>query len=91
MYDLGSDQNIAGVTLTTSTPGIKVEVRTGENPDGDLDSYAVGATGTVDDTTDLTFDKPAKGRFLLVWVTGLVPSEGGFQGDLAEVVVHAAR
>jgi hypothetical protein len=91
MYDLGSDQNIAGVTLTTSTPGIKVEVRTGEDPDADLDSYAVGATGTVDGTTDLTFDKPAKGRFLLVWVTGLVPSEGGFQGDLAEVVVHAAR
>jgi hypothetical protein len=91
MYDLGSDQNIAGVTLTTSTPGIKVEVRTGEDPAADLDSYAVGATGTVDGTTDLTFDKPAKGRFLLVWVTGLVPSEGGFQGDLAEVVVHAAR
>jgi hypothetical protein len=91
MYDLGSDQNIAGVTLTTSTPGIKVEVRTGEDPDGDLDSYAVGATGTVDGTTDLTFDKPAKGRFLLVWVTALVPSEGGFQGDLAEVAVHAAR
>jgi hypothetical protein len=91
MYDLGSDQDIAGVTLTTSTPGIKVEVRTGEDKDGALDSYAVGATGTVDGTTDLTFDKPATGRFLLVWVTQLVPSEGGFSGDLAEVVVHAAR
>jgi eukaryotic-like serine/threonine-protein kinase len=91
MYDLGGDQNIAGVTLTTTTPGIKVEVRTGGDPDGALDSYAVGATGTVDGTTDLTFDKPASGRFVLVWVTSLVPSEGGFQGDLAEVVVHAAR
>jgi hypothetical protein len=79
------------VTLTTTTPGIKVDVRTGEDPDGALDSYAIGASGTVDGTSDLTFDKPATGRFVLVWVTGLVPSEGGFSGDLAEVVVHAAR
>jgi hypothetical protein len=91
VYDLGSDQKIAGVTLTTSTPGIKVEVRTGENKDGALDSYPVGASGTVDGTSDLTFDKPVTGRFVLVWITGLVPSAGGFQGDLAEVVVHAAR
>jgi hypothetical protein len=91
MYDLGSDQKIAGVTLTTTTPGLKVDVRTGEDPDGALDSYAIGASGTVDGTSDLTFDKPATGRFVLVWVTGLVPSEGGFSGDLAEVVVHAAR
>jgi hypothetical protein len=27
---------------------------------------------------------------VLVWVTGLVPSGGGFSGDLAEVAVHAA-
>jgi hypothetical protein len=91
MYDLGGDQKIAGVTLTTTTPGIKVEVRTGEDKDGALDSYPVGASGNVDGTSDLTFDKPATGRYVLVWVIELVPSEGGFQGNLAEVVVHAAR
>jgi hypothetical protein len=91
MYDLGSDQKVAGVTLTTTTPGIKVDVRTGEDPNGPLDSYAVGASGTVDGTSDLTFDKPATARYVLVWVTSLVPSEGGFSGDLAEVVVHGAR
>jgi hypothetical protein len=91
MYDLGSDQTVAGVTLTTTTPGITVQVRTGEDPKGSLDDYAVAASGTVDGTTDLTFDKPATSRFVLVWVTGLAPSEGGFSGDLAEVVVHGAR
>jgi eukaryotic-like serine/threonine-protein kinase len=90
LYDLGSDQNLAGVTLTTSTPGIAVEVRTGDDADGTLDSYALAASGTVDGTSDLTFDKPATSRYVLVWVTGLAPSEGGFQGDLAEVVVHKA-
>jgi hypothetical protein len=90
MYDLGQAQDLSGVTITTSTPGITVEVRTGDQPDGDLDGYPVGAHGTVDGTSDLTFAQPVKARFVLVWVTGLVPSEGGFSGDLSEVVVHGA-
>jgi hypothetical protein len=90
MYDLGSAQNLAGVTLTTSTPGIKVEVRTGDRPDGALDSYQVGASGTVDGTTDLNFGQPATSRFVLVWVTSLVDGGQGFTGSLSEVVVHSA-
>ncbi|WP_448626262.1 protein kinase family protein [Geodermatophilus sp. URMC 64] len=90
LYDLGSDQNLAAVTLTTSTPGITVEVRTGGSPDGALDSYAVAASGTVDGTTDLTFAQPTTARFVLVWVTGLVETGDGFSGELAEVVVRTA-
>jgi hypothetical protein len=29
-------------------------------------------------------------RYVLVWVTGLVSTDGGFTADLAEVTVHAA-
>ncbi|MGR7024567.1 hypothetical protein [Geodermatophilus sp. URMC 62] len=90
VYDLGSAQPVAGVTLTTTTPGISVEVRTGDSRDGDLDSFAVAAAGTVDGTTDLTFDEPVTTQYVLVWVTGLVPAEDGFAGDLAEVAVTPA-
>ena len=38
----------------------------------------------------MTFGKPVTSRYVLVWVTGLVPSDGGFSADLAEVAVHAA-
>jgi hypothetical protein len=90
VYDLGSAQPVAGVTLTTTTPGIAVEVRTGDTPDGDLDAFAVATTGTVDGTTDLAFDEPVTTQYVLVWMTGLAPAEGGFAGDLAEVAVTPA-
>jgi hypothetical protein len=90
VYDLGSAQPVAGVGLTTTTPGIAVEVRTGDAPDGDLDAFAVATAGTVDGTTDLAFDEPVTARYVLVWVTGLTPADGGFAGGLAEVVVTPA-
>ncbi|NEM07638.1 protein kinase family protein [Geodermatophilus normandii] len=90
VYDLGSDQAVGGVTLTTTTPGIAVEVRTGGAPDGDLDSFAVATAGSVDGTTDLAFEEPVTARYVLVWVTGLVPAEDGFAATLAEVGVTPA-
>jgi eukaryotic-like serine/threonine-protein kinase len=90
VYDLGSDQAVGGVRLTTTTPGIAVEVRTGDAPDGDLDSFAVATSGSVDGTADLAFEEPVTARYVLVWVTGLVPAEDGFAADLAEVGVIPA-
>ncbi|MGY1640368.1 hypothetical protein ACI782_04455 [Geodermatophilus sp. SYSU D00703] len=90
VYDLGSDQALAGVTLTTNTPGATVEVRTGGSPDGSLDDFAVQASGELEATTDLTFDEPATARYVLVWITGLVPSGDGFSADVAEVELRAA-
>jgi putative peptidoglycan lipid II flippase len=90
VYDLGSAQSLAGVTVTTSTPGATVEVRTGADAKGDLDSFAVAAQGTLQATTDLTFPQPVSARFVLVWVTGLVGGGEGFHADLAEVAVHTA-
>ncbi|PRY38568.1 hypothetical protein LY71_12240 [Geodermatophilus tzadiensis] len=90
VYDLGSEQPVGGVTVTTTTPGITVEVRTGDSPDGDLDSYAVAADGTVDGTGELAFEEPVTTQYVLVWVTGLVPADDGFQGSLAEVAVTPA-
>jgi hypothetical protein len=90
VLDLGSAQPVGGVTLTTTTPGIAVEVRTGDAPDGDLESFALATSGTVDGTTELAFDEPVTTQFVLVWVTGLVAAEDGFAGALAEVAVTPA-
>jgi hypothetical protein len=90
VYDLGSDQSLSGVTITTTTPGATVEVRTSDGADGDLDSFAVAASGTLDATSDLTFEQPVNARFVLVWVTGLVSGTDGFTADLSEVAVHTA-
>ena len=90
LYDLGTEQKIASVTVSSISPGAAVEIRTGSDPHGSLDSFSTAATGTVQASTDLHFAKPVSSRYVLVWITGLVPSNGGFAADLAEVAVHAA-
>ncbi|MGY1630655.1 protein kinase family protein [Geodermatophilus sp. SYSU D01186] len=90
VYDLGSEQALAGVALTTNTPGATVEVRAGERPDDGLDGFDVVASGELEETTDLAFDEPVTTRYLLVWVTGLVPSDDGFSADIAEVAPQPA-
>jgi hypothetical protein len=90
VYDLGSEQSLASVTIATTLPGSTVEIRTGDAPDGDIDSFSVAAKGTIQGSTDLTFDEAVTTRYVLVWITGLVPVEDGAQADLAEVTIHAA-
>ena len=90
VYDLGSAQPVAGVTVTTTTPGVTVEVRTGQAPSGALEAFPVAAAGTVDGTAELTLAEPVTTQYVLVWVTGLVPADDGFAGTLAEVAVTAA-
>jgi eukaryotic-like serine/threonine-protein kinase len=90
VYDLGSEQALAGVSLTTNTPGATVEVRVGEQPDDGLEGFDVVASGELEETTDLAFDEPVTTRYVLVWVTGLVPSDDGFSADIAEVALQPA-
>ncbi|SNS58389.1 hypothetical protein SAMN06893096_105181 [Geodermatophilus pulveris] len=84
LYDLGAGQPLAGVAVSGSA-GATVEVRVGDRPDGGLDAYRVVAAGTLGEATDLSFDEPVTTRYVLVWVTGLAPSEGGFSAEVAEV------
>jgi hypothetical protein len=90
LLDLGSAQDLAAVTLTSDSAGATVEIRTGDSPDGDVDSFAVAAAGTIEGETELTFDEAVSAQYVLVWITGLVASEGGFSADIAEVTVQAA-
>jgi hypothetical protein len=85
LYDLGAPQQLTGVRLTTSSPGATVEVRTGESQSTDLDAFPVAAGGTLTGTDELAFDAPVTSRYLLVWVTGLVPGDDGFSAGIAEV------
>jgi len=90
LYDLGSEQSLAGVTVTSTVPGATVEIRTGNAPDGQLDNFATAGSGTIEDTTEFTFDEATSARYVLVWVTGLVEGGDGFTADLAEVEILGA-
>jgi hypothetical protein len=90
LLDLGGAQELGGVTLTSITPGATVEIRTGDTAAGALDGFDLATDGTIEGETALAFDEPVTARYVLVWVTGLVQSEGGFSGDIAEIAIQPA-
>jgi hypothetical protein len=89
LYDLGSEQALTGLGVT-GTAGATVEVRVGDEAEGDLDSYEVVADGELGDAADLSFDEPVTTRYVLLWLTGLAPSDGGFAAEVAEVTLTPA-
>jgi len=91
LYDLGSQQRLAGVTLTTTLAGASVDVRTGNSPDGPLDSFPVATSLKLTGTDHVHFTKTVSARYVLIWVTQLVPTDGIFQADLAEVSIQKAQ
>lgn len=88
VYDLGDSKPLAGVTVASPTPGATVEIRTADRAGAALGDFDAAATGTLADSTDLTFEAPVTARYVLVWITGLVEGADGFSASLAEVVVH---
>lgn len=90
VYDLGESQALAGVSVTSPTPGATVEIRTADQAGQALGDYDVAAAGTLEDTTDLAFDEPVTARYVLVWITGLVDGPDGFSAALAEVSPRSA-
>jgi putative peptidoglycan lipid II flippase len=90
VYDLGSEQKVVGATIATTLPGATVEIHAASGPDGALEDWPLLAKGTLEKSTDFTFEKPATTRYVLVWVRKLVEGDGGFLADLAEVEVQAA-
>ena len=48
------------------------------------------ADGELGDAADLSFDEPVTTRYVLLWLTGLAPSDGGFSAEVAEVTLTPA-
>ena len=90
VYDLGSEQELAGATVATTLPGSTVEIRAADGTDGALEDWPLLAEGELEESTDFSFEEAVTTRYVLVWVTGLVESEGAFEANLAEVELQAA-
>jgi eukaryotic-like serine/threonine-protein kinase len=90
LLDLGSAQDLAAVTITSTAPGATVEIRTADAPAEQLDGFTAVADAELGQETELAFDEPVSAQYVLVWITALVPSEGGFSAGIAEVSVQAA-
>lgn len=87
VYDLGSEQTVGSVKITTTLPGAMVEIRTGtEAQAGSLDAYPVVVPDTqLTGETTITLPEGTKTRYVVVWITKLVPQENYYQASLSEV------
>ncbi|NUP79882.1 MAG: serine/threonine protein kinase [Nonomuraea sp.] len=89
LLDMGKSMQISDVVATLAdAPGASVELRVGDSPE--LDSLKTAATEkSAAGKTTLTPEKPATGRYVLIWFTRVPADAGKFHGTIYEVVVHS--
>jgi hypothetical protein len=92
VLDLGSSRQVSSVTVTLVGEGTDLQVRLADTLSLSLAGYSKVAAGTdASGRTDLTLAKPTQGRYVLLWFTKLPAVNGGFRGQLSEVVVRGSK
>ena len=88
LLDLGQSVEVDGVRLSTPYPGFTFRVSVGD----DLNALVDRVGDTVTSTASTRARLQGSGRFVLVWITSVVPVDDGTRAEVAEVrvVVPAA-
>lgn len=84
VLDAGRTVTLRRVSVRTDTPGIRVDIRMGASPTGPF--RRVSPNREIGEIIVFPLTKGASGRYVLVWVTALPPSQ---QGDVNEVVARS--
>jgi eukaryotic-like serine/threonine-protein kinase len=76
LFDLGSSKQVSGFALQTPYPGFHFQVKVGDDPNALAGAPA--DTYTATSNTRQTLSSPEAGRYVLLWITQVVPDvEGG--------------
>jgi serine/threonine-protein kinase len=88
LLDLGQSMAVDGLRLSTPYPGFTFGVAVGDDPNTLVDHVGPSVTSTASTRVRLQ----ATGRYVLVWITSVVPVDDGTRAEVAEVrvVVPAA-
>jgi serine/threonine-protein kinase len=88
VLDLGQSAQVGGLRLSTPHPGFTFGVAVGDDPSALVDR--VGHTVTAGASTRVRLQ--GSGRYVLVWITSVVPVDDGNRAEVGEVrvVVPAA-
>jgi serine/threonine protein kinase len=89
VVDLQGRKSVGAVDLTLvgAPTGVSVYV-TDQQPTGIRDLKPAASETVEGERTRITLDEPVQGRYVVVWLTSLPAVEGGFRGEVAEVVVR---
>jgi len=83
LLDLGERSEVLGLRLWTPHPGFRFGVAIGDDPDALIDEVG-------DEVTSTSFSRvPLRGigRYVLVWITSVVPVDDGIRAEVGEVRV----
>ena len=88
LLDLGQSVEVHGLRLSTPYPGFTFGVAVGDDPSTLVEHVGNTATSTASTRVRLQ----GTGRYVLVWITSIVPVDDGTRAEVAEVrvVVPAA-
>ena len=88
VVDLGASRAVRAVDLTLAgTPTTLSLYLTDDAPTGVADLTAVAELEADTDRASVDLDDPPTGRYLTVWLTALPPTDGGFRGEVVDLVV----
>jgi putative peptidoglycan lipid II flippase len=88
--DMGRPVTVGQLQLTFPFAGQAVEVRAGDTDSTAIDSYpVVWSNGSAGTSALAKPNTTAPHRYWVIWLTRLVPQNGGFQGGVSEIVVHS--
>jgi hypothetical protein len=83
LLDLGARHEVLGVRLWTPHPGFRFRLAVGDDPDALIDE----AGGEVTSSSLSRVPLRGAGRYVLVWITSVVPVDDGNRAEVAEVRV----
>ncbi|MFC5066334.1 protein kinase family protein [Actinomycetospora atypica] len=91
MTTFRAPSRVSQVVVRSTSPGTTIEIRAASAPNVPVAQTQLLGTGTVSgDTTTIPVQAGAPTSNLLVWVTGLGQSDGGYSSEIAEVTVVGA-
>jgi hypothetical protein len=83
VFDLGETRRLSGFRLLTSLPGFTFHLAAGDTPEDLIPE--IGEPLTATEVTDGSLSGSA--RYVLVWITTVVPSGDGNRAEVAEFAV----
>jgi serine/threonine kinase PknH len=86
--DLGSSQQVTDVDLTLVGAPSDVSVYLSDTAPVGVAQLTRVAEVTAEEQERVTLPEPGTGRYVVIWFTSLPEAEGGYRGEVAEVVVR---
>jgi len=88
VIDLGEVHDVRGTDLTFLGAPTSVSVYVTQTRPDAVKSLTAVVEVNAPTRAPLTFGEPVTGRYVTLWLTSLPAADGGFRGQIAEVVVR---